>query len=111
MAELTEHRGNEKISFSCSSFRPPPGSRGYSHFRFKDKIIRGRFVEGSLHLNRCKNTVQGSTLAAARVVASMCFLRSFIGAVWTFQGLRTKRKSTKMFWGTRTAPLTTESFS
>lgn len=47
-------RGNKKMSFSCSSVRPAPESHGYSHLRFKDKIIRGRFVEGSLHLNKSK---------------------------------------------------------
>lgn len=47
-------QGNEKMSFSCSSFRPSPESHGHTYFKFKDKIIRGCFVEGTLYLNRIK---------------------------------------------------------
>lgn len=71
-ARVYRAQGNEKMSFSCSSVRPPPESRGYSHFRFKDKIIRGRFVEGGLHLNRIK--VQCRAIVALQDEASVYFL-------------------------------------
>ena len=77
----------EEMSFRRGSFRPPPASRGYSHLKFKDKIIRGCFVEGSLHLNPIK-APSGDVV----VCHSGTFLQRFVKIISILQVLHSTQR-------------------
>lgn len=68
-------RGKERMSFRC---RPPPESRGLSHFRLKGRIIRGRFVEGGHRLG------ESETQWTDRRRLPRCFVSGFASAPTRF---------------------------
>lgn len=91
------------MGFGCSSdLHQSP--LGYSHF--KDKIIRGRFVEGTLSLNWIK--VQCRETVAFQAVAFMYFLK---GLVYLGFPMCTFSSEVGMrVLGSHATPITTEVF-